>query len=296
MVAKVEPPRSYLGLSGLGDPCHRKTWLRFRWAFREAWTAETLKRFEDGHLTEDIWMARLRLVPGLHVWDRDPATGRQWSVTCASGHAKGHLDGKGLGLLQAPKTQHVLEVKASEKGPAKLAKLKDEMGEKQALKAWSPTYYVQAATYMLLSGLDRHYLLCSYPGGRGEPVTVRTDLDKTAAKAFIALAERLAFAAEPPERIGPATLWTCKGCGFYELCHGPALPERNCRTCLSSTPLPEGRWRCERYEVDLTEEQQRVGCETHRLIPALVNGQQVDVRGLDIVYRMPSGEWVDSGQ
>ncbi len=294
--ASREQARAYLGLSGLGDPCQRKVWQRFRWAIVEQWDAETLKRFEDGHATEALWLERLRLTPGLEVWTTNPDTGHQWSVTCAKGHAKGHADAIVRGLFQAPKTTHVGEVKASEKGPGALAKTIEAVGEKQALAKWHLGYWVQAQAYMAGFKLTRHYLICSPPGGRGRATTVRTDFDAKSWLKWSDLAEQLVFAQEPPERIGSATWWQCRSCGFHGLCHGGLLPSRNCRTCLSSTPIDGGIWRCERYGVDLTEEQQRLGCDSHRYIPALINGRQVDVRGESIVYQTADGsEWVDDG-
>ena len=41
----------------------------------------------------------------------DPETGRQWRVEAHGGHFGGSLDGVALGLLEAPKTWHVLEFK-----------------------------------------------------------------------------------------------------------------------------------------------------------------------------------------
>ncbi len=160
-----KPSRDYLGMSAIGASCERMLFYSFRWAQRVRFNAETLKRFADGHSGEDVQAARLRMVPGLTLITVDPETGRQIGFVDDTGHFKGHADGAVLGLLQAPKTWHIWEHKVSEKFKA-LEKLKAEHGEKAALEKWNPTYYAQAVLYMHYSGISRHYLTCSTPGGR----------------------------------------------------------------------------------------------------------------------------------
>ena len=59
--------RPYLGASAIGDPCARKLWYGFRHAAPPSFSAEVLKRFEDGHHGEDVQAARLRLVDGIEL-------------------------------------------------------------------------------------------------------------------------------------------------------------------------------------------------------------------------------------
>jgi len=297
--AALERARPYLGLSYVGESCERKIWLRFRWGAREEWTAETLKRFEDGHRTEALWIERLKLVDGLELLDTDPNTGEQWEVDCADSHSRGHMDGAILGLLQAPKTWHVFEAKCSEeKQHASLRKAIETHGEKGSLKQWNATYYGQAQCYMGLTGMERHYLLVSLPGGRGTPITVRTEFNKADFERLMTRASKLAFANEPPERIGSSTFFECRWCSFHAICHTAVLPARNCRTCLHSSPIDNGEWRCGKFGHVLSVKDQEAGCQAQRYIPSLLTGrQQIDVRADSIVYRMEDGaEWVDSGQ
>jgi hypothetical protein len=73
------------------------------------------------------------------------------------------------------------------------------------------------------------------------------------------------------------------------------MARRNCRTCLSSTPV-EGGFHCNRFKQVNDPHLQRKGCSLHLYIPALVPGEQVDVSedGHQVSYKMRDGSaWVD---
>lgn len=271
-IAATEQARPYLGASAIGRECERQLWYGFRWCARETFKADTLYRFEDGHRTEYLRAARLRLVPGIELHTID-GTGRQFGVSYAAGHFRGHLDGAIRGLVQAPVTWHVWEGKAvGEDKQAKLAKLK-AVDEKSALEQWDPVYYAQAQVYMQLTGMTRHYLTADSPGGR-TCVSVRTDHSPTYAPQLLVKAERIIFSAEPrPKLSSDPSFYQCKWCPAQQVCHGRKLPPVNCRTCLHATPEDDGdgRWTCALRKVDLTVEQQRAGCHGHRYIPALIS-------------------------
>jgi len=231
--------RQYLGMSQIGDECSRKLWYSFRQAQRPNFDAQTLKRFADGHASELVAVARLGEIEGieLHALDSD---GEQFGFKDFGGHFSGHMDGVVLGLLQAPKTWHVLEIKASASWKD-LDKFKAKVGDKNALREWNPTYYAQSVLYMDYAGLDRHYLVCVSPGAR-DWTSVRTDADPAWAAVLKAKAERIIFTDTAPDRIGDANCYACKkfgGCDFYNICHEGDMAERNCRTCLNAEVLRE---------------------------------------------------------
>lgn len=285
---KSRKPNS-LGASWIGHECERHIWLKFRHAGTEQFEPVTLKRFEDGHRTEDLVIARLKAVEGLEWYDRDD-NGQQFGFSDFGGHFKGFYDGVVRGLIQAPKTWHVGEVKASEKWDG-LTKAKAKMGEKSALLGWNPGYYAQAQLYMHYECVDRHYTVAASPGGRFWD-SCRTDADPVAAMKLKAKAERIIFSDEAPPRIGDATNFACRWCHFAPICHEQALPDRECRSCLHSTALREGGWSCALGHEFGT------ACSDHRWLPSMLNAVQVDVvNGADIVYQWRSnGEgWVDDG-
>ncbi|MCQ4165104.1 hypothetical protein [Tahibacter harae] len=290
----AEKPRPYLGMSAIGEPCSRRLWYGFRWAVQQQFPAGTLYKFEDGHRTEDLVAARLRLVPGLTLHTIDPSTGRQIGYTDHGGHFRGHMDGAVLGLLQAPKTWHVWECKATnDEKQGLLLKLKAE-GEKAALAAWDPIYWAQAVVYMHYSGMDRHYLTCTTPGGRST-ISVRTDADADAAKRLAEKALRIIVASTPPERISEDPEWyQCGWCPAHAICHGGKLPNVSCRTCAHATPEldGDGRWTCALWRSDIPGEAQHLGCDGHRYIPALVvfaEAVDADAAANWIEYRLPDG-------
>ena len=219
--AVSEPRRSYLGASGLGQPCSRKTWYSIQPEIaREPFNAATLRRFDDGHAVESQMIQRLRLIPGIELWDRDEATGGQIGFKDFDGRFRGHLDGVVLGLIQAPKTPHVFECKAVNlKKFAEFRRLRDTLPEKQVLAAWDATYYAQAILYCEYLDLTRHYMVVSTPGGR-DYLSCRTDANSAMAAALRMKAQRLLDAKEPPSRVSERReFWLCKFCEYRKVCH-----------------------------------------------------------------------------
>lgn len=293
--------RAYLGMSAIGKECERDLWYSFRWAALPAFDAPTLKRFADGHASEAVAIDRLKATPGLEVHDLGE-DGQQFGFKALGGHFSGHMDGVILGLIQAPKTWHVLEIKASEKW-TDLDKAKKKVGEKHALAEWNATYYAQAVLYMHFAEIERHYLVCVSPGAR-RWTAVRTNADPVFAAMLLAKAERIIFTDHAPKRIGGPDSFACRWCDHRALCHDGAMAERNCRTCLHSEALREGGWACTKWDHELSRDDQEAGCREHRFLPDLVPGEQIDLvpgEQIDaaphgITYRMADGsQWIDRG-
>jgi hypothetical protein len=285
--------RGYLGMSAIGGACERALWYGFRWAHRVSFDAATLKRFEDGHASEAVAVARLKATPGLEVYEVDES-GDQFGFKDLGGHFSGHMDGVILGLVQAPKTWHVLEIKASEKWQD-LDKARKKVGEKHALAEWNATYYAQAILYMDYAGLDRHYLVCVSPGAR-RWTAVRTDANPAYALMLKAKAERIIYTDHAPNRIGGPDNFACRWCDFAAVCHSGEPAERNCRTCLHVEPSRDGEWRCTKFAHCLSRTDQDAGCPEHRYLPDLVPGEQIDADNYSVTYRMRDGSvWQDMG-
>jgi hypothetical protein len=295
-------PGPRLGMGVVGDECARKPFYQIRWVWPVSFDAASLKRFDDGHRTEDLMAERLRLVSGVTLLTVDPDTGRQFGFSDLGGHFRGFTDGKIIGILQAPNTWHVWEGKCTNDDKfKKLQKLKDKVGEKNALREWDFTYFCQAQLYMHYTGFDRHYLTCASPGGR-MMVSVRTEREPVESMRLIAKARRIIFSDMPPERMSEdPNFFKCKFCDFAEVCHGGKLPKRNCRTCAHSEPVEDGKgsWRCHKHDGEIPLDFQYTGCSDHRFNPHLVPGEQTDAAddAAWIAYRMRDGAaWVDEGQ
>lgn len=218
--AAEEPRRSYLGASQVGHECERFLWYSIRPEYpRMPFNAASLYRFEDGHRSEDVMAARLRMVPGVELHTADPQ-GKQYGFSDLDGRFRGHVDGLVRGLLQAPATEHIWEHKAvNDKKFAELSKLKDQLGEKAALAAWDPVYYAQAVVYMHYFDMTRHYLTVSTPGCR-EVVSCRTDANPAMAEALRDKARRVIESPVPPARLSERReFFKCKWCDYREVCH-----------------------------------------------------------------------------
>ena len=218
--AAEEPPRRYLGASSLGEQCERRSWYSLNQAPATPFKAGTLYKFADGHRTEALIIERLRMVPGVEVWDRDPSDpSGQIGGTLFDGKFGWHVDGVIKGLKQAPETAHVLEVKCVNPDKfKKFVKLR-EANEKGALMNWDYIYFVQAQIYMGMLDMKRHYLVVATPGGR-EMAASRTEFVPVHFDALMKKAERIIKADSPPPRIHEdPSYYECKWCRFREHCH-----------------------------------------------------------------------------
>jgi CRISPR/Cas system-associated exonuclease Cas4 (RecB family) len=258
-------PRPYLGASSIGDPCSRKLWYSFRWAASKKFAASTLRLFEDGHRGEALMAERLRKVPGLML-STEADDGRQWGISDHEGHFRGHCDGFIKGLLQAPKTPHVWEHKVcNETKQKKLAKLKQEKGEKEALAHWDPVYYAQAQIYMHYFELTRHYLTCSSPGER-TTVSCRTDYCREHAEPLVQKAQDIITSDRPPTRLSDdSTHWLCKFCDYHSICHDITPEAISCRTCVHAYPDRDATWSCTKHGL-LSREAQEAACPEYQAI------------------------------
>ncbi len=220
-----EPPRAYLGASSIGEECSRKLWYRYN-GHKEKFDAKTLRRFADGHRTEDVVLGWIKSCPGIEIFTRGN-DGNQIGFVFHGDKFAGHYDAIGRGFPQAPKTWHIVEVKCvNEKAFEELKKLKSQ-NEKTAIELWKPEYWSQVQVYMHMEKLTRSIHIVATPGAR-DLISVRTDYNKAHAEAMLAKAERIINAKTPPERIGDKTFFKCKMCSFREMCHEtPPLPRKS---------------------------------------------------------------------
>lgn len=288
--AAEQPRREYLGASEIGHKCERRLWYSWRWVHEQVIDCDSQWRFDDGFRCEDVMADRLRLVPGVTLHTIDPRTSQQFRFADLGGHFSGHADGLITGLKQAPVALHVWEAKATnEKKLGELAKAKIDVGEKAALAKWDAVYYAQAVLYMAYFEAPRHYLTASSPGARAM-VSVRTDTNLDEARKLREKAERIINSPEPPPKMNESPAWyECKMCPAYDLCHGNGKPTVSCRTCVHATPEKDGsaRWSCAFHKAaSIPLDVQRIGCPSHRFIPALVKlGKAVDAH--------PEENWID---
>lgn len=291
-------PRPYLGMSAVGASCAKALWLSFRWASVRSFDAATLKRFADGHATEAVAIERLKMADGIELHDVIEGTTQQFGYQDHQGHFRGHMDGVILGLVQAPKTWHVLEIKAvSEEKFRALERTRVKVGEKQTLREWNAVYYAQAVLYMDYAGLDRHYTVVCTPGGR-RWTSLRTNADPAEAMRLRKRARAIIESVSAPDGISDnADYFECKWCEHSAVCHERKLPQSNCRTCLHASPIAAGEWHCQRFGRTISNSEQLEGCPAHLFIPSFVAGDQIDAGDDWVEYQMPDGSlWRDGGE
>lgn len=263
--------RPHLGASVIGDEnCLRHLWYSFRWASEPDFDGQLLRLFERGHLEEARIVSELKRV-GWDVEDVDPETGEQRRVAFFGGHFSGSSDGQVLGVFEAPKTNHLLEVKTS--NAKRFAILK-----KDGVQKSNPGHYAQMQTYMHGLKLKRALYICVCKDN-DEIYSERVHYDKAFAEAIVLKARTVVTSAEPLSKIKEDPSWfECKFCNHRPICHIENVDrlDRNCRTCASSTPLDNGTWVCEFLQKELSVDEQREGCKSHLFIPQLLPWKWVD--------------------
>lgn len=280
--------RPHLGASHIGKPCERALWYDFRWVTPARFPGRILRLFETGQLEEARLVRNLRRT-GATVLDVDPATGRQWRVEAHGGHFGGSLDAVALGLIEAPRTWHVVEFKTHS------AKSFRELGAKGVAEA-KPQHAAQMQVYMHLTGLTRalYVAVCK---DTDDLHVERVSADREAGERLLAKAKRVIDAARPPARISddPAW-WECRLCSHHAVCHDSAAVAGTCRSCLHASPV-EGGWHCARWDAALDTGAQRAACAKHLFVPDLIPGEVADAGDDHVVYQLPDGTtWINDAR
>ena len=268
----AEPSRGYLGASSIGKECSRELWYSFRKCSKPEFDGRLFRLFDRGHKEEFRFVEELRGI-GCEVHEFD-ADGNQFEVIDCDGHFKGHTDGAALGIIEAPKTWHLLEMKTSS---SKLFK----KVEREGVEVAKPEHFAQMQVYMKGTGLTRAlYMVVNKDND--ELYTERLRYDAKKAQAIIDKAQSIINATTPPEKAdtlpkeGEKAKWNspCTFCDAKALCHGlgdVAVPvtEIHCRNCTHSTPVADGKWTCDATGNEATEV-----CDSHLFIPSLISFAQ----------------------
>ena len=284
---KAEKPRAYLGASIIGHHCDRYLWFQFRGACAPTFTGRMLRLFETGNMEEKRIIRELKEI-GVQVEGESP----QIAIEAIGGHFRGHLDGMGLGIPEAPKTWHVLEFKThNSKSFAKL--------EKEGVQKSNPMHYAQMQVYMGCTQTTRA-LYVAINKDTDDIYTERVRFDSAEFARLMRRALDVISAITPPPRCADRPDdFRCKFCDASEICW-PAkgtvpLPCQSCRTCCHATPETgedmAGKWTCAKgYPMEHGET-----CRAHLLIPDLIPWAEVVDAGADwIMFRNHDGgeEWV----
>jgi len=258
-----ESPRTYLGMSGIGDNCERKLWMNFHWTKKKSFTQRTGRIFQMGHLSEKLMIDDLKRI-GLECFyrfnEKVEMTGeigeRQEVLSDIAGHFCGHIDGRVIGVFEAPETEHLLEMKTHNDKSFKLVK-------KNGVKRAKPAHYSQMQIYMHHTKLKRA-LYMAINKNDCEYYFERIEYNKSFAEDLTRKASQIIMSEIPPEKKFSKTWFECKWCEHYDFCHhGDKVVLRNCRTCQKSDICNNGKWSCEMDDSIISKEKQLMGCEMY---------------------------------
>jgi hypothetical protein len=282
--AEPDERRPHLGASLIGHECLRYLWYVFRWCESREVSGRLLRLFRRGRLEEEQLSADLARA-GIEIVAHDEH-GRQYSFSDIGGHAGGSMDGAALGLIEAPKTWHVLEYKThSSRSFAQLAR--------DGVEKTKPEHHAQMMLYMHWSGMKRAYYL-AVNKDTDDLYGERIHYDAVRAGALVERARQVIAASRPLPRLSEKPeYYACKMCRARSVCHEGRIPEATCRTCLHATPEMDGaaRWSCALHKRDLTPAEQGAGCRQHLYIPDLIPVQAInaDETHNSVTYRLPNG-------
>jgi len=252
-------PRPYLGMSQLGEECWRKLWYYFRWCTYSEYDGRVQRIFDTGHRAEADMIRDLESI-GVKTWDTLDA---QAGFVAVGGHCQGHGDGMGIGIPDAPKTEHLLEFKTSSDKYFKEVQKKGVMVSK-------PLHYAQMVLYMKFTKATRG-LYMVYNKNTSAYYTERVREDKTYAKDLLRKAESIITSetVEAFQKIGNGTesFFMCRFCDSSDVCHNGAKPVKTCRTCTSANLLDDGVWGCGlQKDKPLSTEEQAEACPNYNLL------------------------------
>lgn len=247
--------RRHLGLSGIGEECRRKIWYDFRWVKKENLKPSLLRLFEFGHFAEEAIFLKYLTAMGCNIELFDPETGKQFTFSTTEDHVGGSCDGIGyLPEFVGINEKILFEFKTHNDNS--FTKLKVS-----GVKVHKPEHYAQMNSYGYLSGL-KYALYCAYNKNNSEMYLEFIPLNYNYGKTMIDKANSIVLSNTPPPKLHEnSSFWKCKMCSKFDVCHGNAQYDKNCRSCVFSTPVQNGQWVCDKYQVVIPDVNMKSGCD-----------------------------------
>jgi hypothetical protein len=242
-------------MSSIGDNCARRLWLGLHWAVKSGGMSLRIKNlFATGTKAEDFIIKDLERI-GIKV------TKRQEEITGFMGHARGFTDGRCENVPEAPKTEHLLEMKTHNEKYFKIL-IRD------GVKKGFPKHYAQCHRYMKGLGLKRT-LYAGYNKNTSEYYIERIHYDSGFADDLIRKEQNIIASPTAPTKQFERSWFECKFCAFIGVCHDQEPLDKNCRTCEHSDLGEEGKWFCtflEGEQHEIPKSVQETGCEHYKAI------------------------------
>lgn len=246
-----ELPRPYMGLSQIGDSCHRALQYHHYWGYKITLSNRVKRLFNVGHRQEQIIIDELAKI-GIFITDQ------QEEMVGTAGHWKGHCDGIAIAEIDIEK-KFLVEFKTHNQKNFDLVK-------KKGVRDFSSKHYGQCTAYMGYLGLP-YCLYVAYNKNTSElwtEIIMFSDIDfqelKRKEMEVIASDSLL-----PRIGNGSPAWFECKFCDARKVCFGKEKPPVTCRTCSAVDILPDGIWFCTFHNMQLNKEQQAEACEQYCL-------------------------------
>lgn len=255
---KEEYFRSHLGASLMGRECARELWYSFHWATKSKHEGRMIRLFNRGHLEEGRVVALLRLI-NITVWQFDE-NGKQFRIEGSHGHYGGSGDGIGSNIpdLPTPDEKALLEFKThNDKSFTDL--------KKKGVKEAKFEHWAQMQQYMVKFRIG-FSLYIAVNKNNDDIYAEIVVCDIAAGDMLIDRADKIIWLEKAPDKIGSppsAGNFKCRFCDHRPVCHLKAEPDKNCRTCMHSSPLPGGHglWGCAHHgDMIIPKDFQPVGC------------------------------------
>jgi len=244
-------PRSYLGYSGMASACARSLKYSLHWAFISSYERRVERIFKRGDYEETVLADDFKRV-GITLFDD------QLEVVGGHGYAKGHIDGKLLGV-----PGYEIEVLLFEAKTMNDKRFKEYI--KNGLQSTNPVYYGQIMSYMGKLGLERTLYVVANKNDENRSYKI-IDFDADEYNRLEDVANTIPLMDELPEKIGGKTWHACKYCDARQVCHYNAKPRKTCRTCCFVTLEGDGKWGCSHIDSDnLSYDEQLNGCDEYVL-------------------------------
>lgn len=248
---KRDNPRAYLGASSIGDPCWRRLYYTFHFASKRKPDFGKEKRiFDMGHLAESLIVKHLAKI-GIRCWaDQEEIIGFQ-------GHCKGHIDGRALGFPEYKDEEVLLEMKS-----AKNSKYNEFF--RFGVKRTNIIYFSQMQRYMGKLKLNLAAFVMINKDNSAMYIEF-VPFEEDFYKDLLKKEREIIMSEAPPPKNWIKDSKDCSWCKEYDVCHGGAQPQKNCRTCRFCDIEPEGKWSCMKKnekENLITYEQQIEGCKS----------------------------------
>jgi hypothetical protein len=243
-----------IAMSTIGDPCVRRLWMKFHWVGPvEVISLRLRNLFDTGTRAEDFIVKDLERI-GIKV------TNRQEELWGFMDHAHGYTDGRCENVPDAPKTQHLLEIKTHNDKYFNTLK-------KKGVEKGFPKHYAQCQRYMRGTKLTRT-LYIGYNKNTSEYYVERLRYDASFCDDLDRVEQQVIMTDEAPKKIFERSWFECKFCELHANCHDGAPPAKNCRTCIHVDRQTEGRWICTHPSItgepiSIPKEIQLEGCQAY---------------------------------